>query len=494
MGLADKVVDIFKNDGWANILTGLGTKAKDKRLSAAITFNLISEADVEHLYGADDMAAKTVNKLPLDMVREGFRLVSPDLEDDVLDAAIDYFENLVLTEQGNKLGKAMIWGRLYGGAGFVIGTDTDDDPEEPLDLERLGSIAHLTLLTRYELVPHDINGDPTSSNYSMPENYTFNPRVTGTAVKGEIAQFVDQSVKIHHTRVIRFDGNDLPRQLFIQNQFWNDSILNKLQGPIRDFQASFDSTVALIMDFAQAVYKVKNLASIIASPDGMKTMQDRIAIIDTSRSVLRAAIIDADGEDFERKTTSLAGLDKVLDKIMDKFASTTEYPHTVLFGASPKGALGGKGNSEKEDYFETVRSKQTHDLKPRLIRMFKLIFAAGDGPTRGKVPDKLDIEFEPLKHLNQAEMITARKEQAEADKIYMETGAVDPTEIATSRFGSGEYSFETEIDTDLRESMETTIDKDETEEQRAVRIDAAHRKRRPKGNRSRKFGGKRYRK
>jgi len=504
--LKHRVKDMVRADGWANILTGLGMKSKDKRMSADIKYEILSEGDAEQMYAADEMAAKIVDMLPMDMLREGFRVASPDLDEDVLEQAMDYFEKLTLTEDGSKLGEAMIWGRMYGGAALVIGALDSQEPEEPLDENRLQSLEHLTLLNRYELIPQDINGNPASANFGMPENYIIQPRVTGT-VSGdqEANNFANGSVKIHHSRIVRFDGKRLARHMLITNNYWHDSILNPIKDDIRDYQNAYASASALILDFAQAVYKVKNLADIVSAPDGMKIIQDRIAIIDMARSVLRASIVDADGEDFERKTTSLAGLDKTLEMLSKKFTSSTEYPHTVLLGEgagnSKGGGLGNSGQSEKEDYFETVRSRQMQILKPRLLKIFRLIFAASDGPTGGAVPEKFDIEFEPLKHLSQLEMIEARKKQAESDKIYAEIGAVDPSEIALSRFGSGEYSFETEIDVVEREKLSPDFESktfgNEPEPPTPGQVPPQENRGdsaggRKKAKRSRRFNGKRY--
>jgi len=484
---------LLRVDGWQNILTGLGYSGKDKRLPAEAVYYKLAEGDAEEIYASDEIASKIVDMLPLDMLREGFSLVSPELDEEVLDEAMDYAERLLATEDGSKLGDALIWGRLYGGAALVVGTG-DVEVKDPLELDQLQTIEHLTLLNRFELIPQAINGDPSSDNFGMPETYLIQPRITGSVENENAAAFQNASLEIHHSRLIRFSGAKLPRRMFITNHYWHDSILNKLQDDIRDYQAAFASAAALILDFSQAVYKVKNLADIISAPDGKATLENRIAIIDRCRSILRAAIVDADGEDFERKTTTLAGLDKTLDKLARKFTSSTEYPHTVLLGESPSG-MGATGDSERDDYYTTVRARQVQELKPRLMRLFTLIFAAGDGPTGGKVPENFDIEFNPLRHLDQRETIEARKQQAEADRIYIETGTVDPLEIAASRFGSGEYSFETEIDTDLRESMEIDLEKDDPQpapEDDGERTDGCKGKRK-KGKRSRRYNGKKYR-
>jgi len=445
---------LLRLDGWQNILTGLGFKSKDKRMHALADYSLISEGEVEALYASDELAQKIVNKLPEDMMREGFRLTSPIIEDEVLNEAVDEFERLIQVLDSNRFTEGMQWGRLYGGAALVIGADdTDERFNEPIDTSRMRRIEYLTLLNRFELAPQTINGDPRSPNFGMPETYIIQPRVTPDTRGG--AQFSDglTLTEIHYTRLIRFDGSRLPRRQFIQNTYWHDSILNKLHDAIRDYQNAFASASALVLDFAQAVYKIKNLADIVGAPDGIEILERRIAIVERSRSILRAALVDADKEDFERKSTTLAGLPDTLDKLARKFSASTEYPHTILLNESPGGNLGGTGESEKRDYEDVVRGAQLAVLKPRLKQFFNLLFLSREGPTKGRL-EPYDIEFNTLRQLSQAEKLEARERQAKIDQIYINTGVVDSTEVALSRYGTGEYSFETEINEALRK-MET---------------------------------------
>ncbi len=474
----EKMGKLIRLDGWGNILTGLGIKGRDKRLGAEAAFANFPEQEIEALYSADSMAKKIVNKLPEDMFREGYRLVSPTIDDEVLREAEAMADALIIRQDGNLFVDALQWARAYGGSGLILGTDdTDDEFDGPLELDKIKNLEWVALLNRFELVPHTINGDPRALNFGQPETYLLSPRSAHDTRSGKnhdksFSNTALHTTEVHWSRVIKFDGSKLLRRQYIQNHYWHDSILNSIQGDIRDYQASYSSASALILDFAQAIYKIKNLADIISSPDGIEIIERRIAIVDRCRSVLRAALVDADGEDFERKSTSLAGLDKTLDKLSRKFTSATEYPHTVLLGEAPGGQMGGTGESEKRDYEDYIRAQQNAYLKPRLMRFFTVIFSAKDGPTKGQVPDDFDIEFNPIRVLNQKETLEAREKQAKTDQIYIVSGVLDPVEVGLSRFGAGEYSFETEINTDLRKEP-TEIGKDDPEDKTSTPGDDA---------------------
>ena len=51
-------------DGWHNIVTGLGSFRRDKRMSSRPEFNIMTETEAEQIYASDDVAAKIVDALP----------------------------------------------------------------------------------------------------------------------------------------------------------------------------------------------------------------------------------------------------------------------------------------------------------------------------------------------------------------------------------------------------------------------------------------------
>ena len=61
--------------------------------------------------------------------------------------------------------------------------------------------------------------------------------------------------------------------------------------------------------------------------------------------------------------------------------------------------------------------------------------------------------------MDDKEVATIHKTQAEADQIYMQNGVLDPNEVAKSRFSGDEYTLETAIDTDTRKRQEKLIEK-----------------------------------
>lgn len=416
-------------DGWKNVLTGLGITGKDKRMSSIPHYQRFTELDAEQLYGSDDIAAKIVDAVVDDMFRMGFEVKSDDKRFPTLNMDVQNW--LEEREILPAFKEATQWGRMYGGAGLILGIEDGVDPSMPINLNSINDIKFTSVVNRYELHRQQLQSDPLQKNFGLPLTYQLQPH------SGSINLEV-----LHWTRLIRFDGVRLPRRLFIQNDYWHDSVLNRVLNVIRNYQSSYDSAATLLQDFSQAVFKLKNLSEMIAlGKDDL--VQKRLALVDRTRSTVNAIVIQ-DDEEFDRKVTSLTGLPETLRLMNSRLVAATSIPHTILLGESPSG-LGASGESEKNDWYDHVRSKQESDLKPRLNYFFKLMFLSKNGPTKGNEPENWRIEFKPLKQLTQKEIIDSRKVQADIDTAYINTGVLSPEEVAVSRFGTDEYSYETKV-------------------------------------------------
>jgi len=429
-------------DGWKNILTGLGIAGKDKRVAGVAHYERMLKNEAEETYAADDIAQKIVDMLPEEMVREGFNIKYdgnnfPNLETDIINI-IDELEIMPKLEEGIR------WGRLYGGSGTIIGIQDGAEPFEPVNLDNIERITFLNNLDRWELHRLNIQNDPTLPKFGMPDSYRIQPTLGGNTIEN-----------VHCSRILRWDGAKLPRRLFIQNDYWNESVLTRPLNAISNVNQSYDAVATLLQDFAQAVFKIKNLTEMIAmGKDDL--VQKRLALVDRTRSVLNAIVIEED-EEFDRKVTSLTGVPEVLKMLVQRLVMATEMPHTKLMGESPSG-LGATGESEINDWYDYVSRKQETDLKPNLTYLVKLILLSKNGPTKGVEPKNWRIEFKPLKQQSQKQVSEVRKLTAETDKIYLDAGVLMPDEVANSRFGGDEFSHETKIDKKLRQEPEGEVD------------------------------------
>ncbi len=424
----DSLLDLFKKkvrtDGWINILTGLGMKGRDKRMSAEVRWMRMDERDAEELYAGDDLAGRMVDKVVDAATREwiGIKAVDKDEEENILKA----FDEIDVRKKFNHAAK---WARTYGGAALLIGTDDTIDLSEPLDATKVNKITSLTLVNRWELQPQQLQGDIRQSNYGLPEIY-------GLALRGQGGAQTDVSFSIHHTRVIRFDGVPLPRTLFIENNYWGDSILNKTKNAIRNYNAAHDSVASVIQDFRVSVLKVKDLAQMISGGDDQLVMR-RLELVNMGKSIARTIVLD-ESEDFSNQTTALTGLKDVLESINGRVVAASGMPHTIVLGESADG-MNATGEHDQNNWYDVVTAYQEDHLYPQLEQLFKLMQQSKQGPTNGKIIEGAEIEFKPLWQMDDSDKALIRFQHMQTDTGYIAAGVLDPSEVATSRFGGDSY-------------------------------------------------------
>lgn len=424
----------FKNerrDSWTNLVTALGTNA-DKRTQAQLTWDYHDPQFYEQVYAGGGIPARIVDVIPDHCMRNWVNWTNLEGKTKAERAyAREAIEERALEVdlRGNFL-KAWKWGRAYGGGCLHIVTDTPD-PSSPM--RRGEKVLALRDLSRWDLriLTTDIEYDFGSPNYGHPRIYYLNVQM-GSQYKG---------YPIHWTRMVRFDGQLVPRRTFILNNYWHDSILNRIYNSIRNYETSNDTVASMIVDFNVDIYKLKNLANLVASGN-QKVVQDRINIIQYCKSTINAMLLDTADEDYENKQKSVEGVAELLEMQANRLVADTDIPHTILLGESPDGS-NATGNSTSQGWYNFLKSEQEHIAKPRLNRVVDLMF-----------PDikNLRPKFRALRVLDEVEQATVRKTVAETDDIYIQNTVLDPTEITESRFGGDEYSMETELDEEGREN------------------------------------------
>lgn len=425
-----------REDMLVNPFLGYGT-SRDKVAAGSFFASIpLSYAELHALYYGTDVAAMIVDARPTEMFRRGYKVV---LSTDEKRAA-------KLQKKGEALGldaklkEAIVAGRLWGGALLVLGAiDGVSDLTKPLDESRVREVRYLNVVDRRFAHVDSWQTDPMKPKYGEPETWT---------ISGQDAP----SVTVHCSRVIRFVGVE-PDQV-TRRQFggWGYSVLQRPYETVKQFETAFASAGVLLSDASQAVWKIKDLAELIATD--REALNARMALTDMSRSAGRGIMVDAEHEDFNRVATSFSGLDGMLDRFMMRLAAASKMPVTLLMGRSPAGQ-NATGDSDFRAWYDSVGSDQESDLKPALLRVYRLLDVADGGkatvdPLERKDAEEgddeddpeddeteLDIEFTALWEPTEAEQATTAKTQADSDKIYVDMGALHPEEVALARFGSG---------------------------------------------------------
>lgn len=421
----------IKNDGWINIITNLGRSKDPTSFDSYESSKGLTDDILSDLYCSQGLAGKIIDLLPEQMMRAGF-YVNGDSDGN----AIDYFEKVL--DGNNKISNLLKWSRLYGGAIAVLGIDDSKTLEDPLNENNIRSFNFIEVFDRTEvnIFPTDINTDPNSKDFGTIEYYNVNSKKFGT------------SFRVHNSRVLHVNGRTCPNsEATGLNQYWGLSELQKVWDELSKWGSTMGYVSSIIKDFVIQKIEIGNLSQMLSAGQD-KLIQQRLEILNMSKSILDMLVMDKD-ENYSKESSSVAGLSDLIDQYKDNLAGAVDYPITLLFGKSPSG-LNSTGKSDLEMFYNKVQSEQVRKLKPILEKIFNIIYKSKNGI---KEPDeKWSIAFNPLSQMSTSEMVEARRKQAETDKIYIESGVVDPEEITKSRFGGNSYSFETVVDMEARES------------------------------------------
>lgn len=414
---------LTRYDGWSNVMTNIGVEGKDKRLASTVSSTNLSSGYLRDFYRGDDIAKKIIDREPNEMTREGFDLVIENNEGDLAEQVQDQLDGLQIE---TKMNEAMKWAKLFGGSALLFSVK-GQDPEKPLDLtKKNGGIEYAIVCTRDELKPGSkLDTDPASENYRHPVYYFLRQ---------------DEKARIHYSRLIKFHGQKLDYEGMKSNKFWGHSILENLFGPVRNFNTSNDNVSLILDDFIKDIYKISGLINMMSTDGSEKLLIKRLQLIAQKRSLLNAIIVDSEDESFESVTTNVTGIKDLLQIISSRLVAATDIPHTILFGEGPNGGIGTEGNSEKRDWYDHIKNQQEQIYRPALEKIIDIILLS----ITGKLP-KYTLTFRPLWQPTQKEILEARNIQSQIDERYYGMGAVSTDEVRQSRFGYGDYSFETKL-------------------------------------------------
>ena len=417
-------------DGWTNVITGLGTP-KDKNTYSEVDWVPTTRTCADGLYGGDEMAAKVSRIIPMDGTREGitWNMDPTANKEEVLKFIETEFRRLNLW---GTMAWAWTLARVYGGSCIFLSVDDGRSLDRPLDISKIKRINNLTVLDRWELNVRstEIISDIRSPSFGLPEFYHYNTS-EGPVSGGE-------TVIIHHSRLLRFDGIPLPTRLYKRNGYWHDSIFSALGVAIRNYSTTHGAISTIIADFNQPVFRIEGLSEAIAQ-DEEELIVKKLQTVNLMRSAARAIVLDVEDQ-FENVSTNVAGGRDLIDLTVQRLVAGTDIPHTRLLGNSPTG-LGATGQSEIVNYYDSVKSMQAVNLRTPLETMTDIIFAQTKGGM--EMPKDLSFEFNPLFQQDQESEIKTREMQANSDEKYINLGVYTPQEVSESRFGTGRYSYET---------------------------------------------------
>jgi len=420
-------------DGLENVVAGLGTDRDKRSYSVWADPRILTRQELENMYRGSWLAKKIVNAVADDMTREWLHVT---FDGEELGTTIEQAEKRFALKR--KTNEALKWSRLYGGAVIIIGT-RDRNLAKPLDVKnvRKGDLRYLHVVDRWRLSPAgSLNRDLESPNFGMPDSYVL----------------AESTVQVHHTRVLRFNGEKLPYFAWLRNAMWDDSVLQHVMDSLMNCDTTTQAIATMMFESNVDVVKSEGLADVLARKDGEAVLTKRFQVAALLKSFNRMLLLDGT-ESYEKKQNSFANLDKVIQQFMIDVSGAADIPMTRLFGQSAAG-LNATGDNDVRNYYDMVSAKQEAELRPQLEYLYEVLVRS----ELGHMPEDFRFDFNPLWQLSETEQATVEKTRAERDQVYLNASVVTEALVARELKERGTYRNMTDKDIELVEELSKPMD------------------------------------
>ena len=370
-------------DAFSNVLARLGAGTPNLLEGTEYSLQRMSRDfnTLNALYRESWIVRRIIDVIPADMLKNWITITSG------LDPDVEKRLSLTLrrTQLIDKLKRGMQWGRLYGGAlGVMLVKHQGYDLSQALQLDWImpGDFAGLLIFDRWNGVnpSSELIEDISDSDYGYPKYYT----VTDPAGGG--------SVKIHHSRVIRFTGNTLPFWEEIAEMQWGASVVESIFDELRK-RDNVSWNIAQLTFMANIrVLKMQDLGQLLAATDN-ESQAELLRTLEAQNMLLNnmgMQVMDA-ADGLETHQYTFGGLADCYQQFIMDISGAAEIPVTRLFGRSPSG-LNATGESDLQNYYDMIAEKQESYLRPILNKVLPPFIIS----TLGSLPDDVDFEFDPV--------------------------------------------------------------------------------------------------
>lgn len=370
-------------DAFSNVLARLGAGTPNLLEGTEYSLQRMSRDfnTLNALYRESWIVRRIIDVIPADMLKNWITITSG------LDPDVEKRLSLTLrrTQLIDKLKRGMQWGRLYGGAlGVMLVKHQGYDLSQPLQLDWImpGDFAGLLIFDRWNGVnpSSELIEDISDPDYGFPKYYT----VTVPAGGG--------SVKIHHSRVVRFTGNTLPFWEEIAEMQWGASVVESIFDELRK-RDNVSWNIAQLTFMANIrVLKMQDLGQLLAATDN-ESQAELLRTLEAQNMLLNnmgMQVMDA-ADGLETHQYTFGGLADCYQQFIMDISGAAEIPVTRLFGRSPSG-LNATGESDLQNYYDMIAEKQESYLRPILNKVLPPFIIS----TLGSLPDDFDFEFDPV--------------------------------------------------------------------------------------------------
>jgi uncharacterized protein len=416
-------LNALTRDGYDNFLSRIGLNNDNSLSAGSYTFNLVTRNRIllEAAYRGSWVVGAVIDSVAEDMTRAGVDVVTSEENDlSILEKAmtrLQIWQSLCTTIK---------WGRLYGGALGVLQIE-GQDPATPLDLDTVGKdqFKGIAVYDRWMLNPVLSPVIQEGPDLGLPEIYQIVSSAlqsygTPSYKPGELISKATGIVNVHHTRVMRYTGIDLPFYQAITEMMWGESVLERLWDRLISYDNATLSAAQLIDRANLRTVGIQGLREIIAAggaaQTGLEKMFEFMRLLQVNEGL---TLIDKE-DTFASTAYSFAGLSDMLLQFAQQLAGATGIPLVRLFSQPPAG-LTATGESDIRMYYDNINAWQEAKLRRPVDVLLKVMWRSVYGQP---VPEDLEFNFTPLWQMSASDKAANAKTNTETTVTAYEAGLV----------------------------------------------------------------------
>ena len=396
---AVSVQDAFSNPLFR---LGYGSQSPLEATEYPLTRMTDNYALLNSLYRDNWVVQNVVGIIPDDMTKKWFALAGAVGPEHLKE--LDRVQRVTALRE--RVNEGLRWGRLYA-AGLIMIRGQEGMLGQPLELESIypGTFQGLYILDRWQGVVPGMElvfegGEPVPAYYSI------------TDARGNTV------AKVHHSRLVRFTGRDLPFLERVAELYWGESEVEALYNDVVKHDNVAANMAALTFRANVDTMEVQNLDQLFSVTSGEQ--QRRFWNVMQAQSVMKSNFgmqLVNRGDQIKNTQYTFTGLQEVYDSMCLDLSGASRIPVTKLFGRSPAG-MNATGESDLRNYYDYVDTLREAKLRPILEKLLPVLAMSA----WGAVPDGLDITFPPLWTPTAAEVAEIALKKAQAIRDTFQAG------------------------------------------------------------------------
>ena len=375
----------FGKDGFCNPAASIGMASPLFSSGTFIRSNLTADKDLlTRAYRENWLAKRIIDTPAEDMTRAWYSLSTSSVSKEQLDALAQIEAQHSIKQE---ITNAIRWAFLYGGSLALICT-LSHRIDKPLDMNIMfpGVFTGLLVIDQtMGVTPStELVSDMFDPDYGLPEYYTMN--IEGVGLQ-----------KIHHSRVLRFTGRELPCAEANRESFWGASELEHVWDQIITLNSVEANIAELVFRANLTALKMNDIMEMLSLGTDEKN-EEVLRMLEMDNRLRTSYGIQLLGENDTMETFNynFAGLPEVFEQFMINVSGAAEIPATKLFGRSPQG-MNATGESDMQNYYERIRSLQERMLRPALEKLLPVLLTQVGVDEK---PADMKILFEPIRTMS----------------------------------------------------------------------------------------------